>query len=77
MPGREKARGYVPDVDGSTNLWQSLQRYLRVFGVECACRTPHCQNLTRVVVMLDLLMIVCGVGFFVAALFYVVACEKM
>jgi ribosomal protein L37AE/L43A len=48
-----------------------------VFGAGCAYRTPHCRNLTRVVVMLDLLMIAYGVGFFVAALFYVVACEKM
>jgi hypothetical protein len=31
----------------------------------------------RVIVMLDFLMIALGVGFFVAAVLYVLACEKM
>jgi hypothetical protein len=31
----------------------------------------------RVVAMLDFLMIAYGVGFFVAAILYVLACEKM
>jgi hypothetical protein len=34
-------------------------------------------QLTRVMVMLDFLMIVAGVGFFVAAILYVLACEQM
>jgi hypothetical protein len=48
-----------------------------VFAVEPACRGPHCRNRTRVIVMLDFLMIAYGVGFFAAAVLYVVACEKM
>jgi hypothetical protein len=32
---------------------------------------------TRVIVMLDFLMIAYGVGFFVVAILYVMACEKM
>jgi hypothetical protein len=32
---------------------------------------------TKVIVMLDFLMIAYGVGFFVVAILYVVACEKM
>jgi hypothetical protein len=37
---------------------------------------PHPQ-LAKVVVMLDILMIAYGIGFFVLAILYVVACEKM
>jgi hypothetical protein len=37
----------------------------------------HRSRLTRVVVMLDFWMIAVGVGFFVVAILYVVACEKM
>jgi hypothetical protein len=40
-------------------------------------RGLHPSQLTRVVVMLDFLMIACGVGFFVVAILYVAACEKM
>jgi hypothetical protein len=35
------------------------------------------QTLLRVVVMLDFLMIAYGVGFFAAAILYVLACERM
>ncbi len=77
MPGREKARGYVPDVDGSTKLAAVFATLPAVFGAGCACRTPDCRNLTRVVVMLDFLMIAYGVGFFLAAVLYAIACEKM
>ncbi len=34
-------------------------------------------QLTKVIVMLDFLMIAYGVGFFIVAILYVVACEKM
>jgi hypothetical protein len=35
------------------------------------------RGVERVIVMLDFLMIAYGVGFFVAAVLYVLACEKM
>jgi hypothetical protein len=34
-------------------------------------------SLRRVMIMLDFLMIAGGVGFFVVAILYVIACEKM
>jgi hypothetical protein len=41
-------------------------------------RTRECRpRLTRVIVMLDFLMIAAGAGFFVVAILYVVACERM
>jgi hypothetical protein len=45
-----------------------------------AGQTPkvlHLSHFIRVVVMFDFLMIAYGAGFFVAAILYVVACEKM
>jgi hypothetical protein len=42
-----------------------------------ARRSPCFPQRTRVVVMLDFLMIAGGVGFFVVAILYVIACEKM
>jgi hypothetical protein len=38
-----------------------------------ACR----RKITRVIVMLDFLMVAGGVAFFVVAILYVLACEKM
>jgi peptidase E len=38
-----------------------------------ACR----RKITRVIVMLDFLMVAGGVTFFVVAILYVLACEKM
>jgi hypothetical protein len=35
------------------------------------------RDLLRVIAMLDFLMIVYGVGFFVVAILYVLACERM
>jgi hypothetical protein len=42
-----------------------------------ARRDPHHPQITRVIVMLDFLMLAYGVGFFIVAILYVIACEKM
>jgi hypothetical protein len=38
---------------------------------------PAFRDSQRVIAMLDVVMIVLGVGFFVASVFYVLACERM
>jgi hypothetical protein len=53
----------------------------RGIGIDVWCRLPrsglHRPQLKRVIVMLDSLMIAYGVGFFIVAILYVTACEKM
>jgi hypothetical protein len=50
----------------------------RRIGLHClmCAGLPHPQ-LAKVVVMFDFLMVAYGIGFFVLAILYVVACEKM
>ena len=45
----------------------------------CRCGTcgTRILRLTQVIAMLDVVMIALGVGFFVAAVLYVLACERM
>jgi hypothetical protein len=38
---------------------------------------PHCREITRIIIMLDFLMVAGGVAFFGVAILYVLACEKM
>jgi hypothetical protein len=38
---------------------------------------PRNLKLSKVVVMLDVVMLAIGVGFFVASILYVLACERM
>jgi hypothetical protein len=63
-PPRILISGYAFDCDKTVRLGSVASAVFR-------------DGQTRVVAMLDFLMIAYGVGFFVAAILYVFACERM
>ncbi len=71
-PDRARSENlYGPFIPGGTNASRILMRYS---ALDTQSGPPgNCE----VIVMLDFLMVAYGVGFFAAAILYVLACEKM
>jgi hypothetical protein len=61
------------------NAWQAASSFpSEIFATAAllvAC--PQIWNAPKVIAMLDVVMIVLGVGFFIASVLYVLACERM
>jgi len=54
-----------------------VERSIIFAGLGSGAAAPACLDRLRVTLMLDIVMIVIGVGFFAASILYVLACERM